>query len=76
MSLNKAVLFKVNGMHCGGCASKIKKSLLETKIDHTVEIEVEKGSVLVKFNSEQGSVANLKDSITQVGFQVENIELQ
>jgi copper chaperone len=75
MSLNKSVQFKVNGIHCGSCAGKIKKSLEETNIEHSVEINVEKGEVCVKFNSEQGTVANLKDSIIKVGFQVEKIEL-
>ena len=76
MSLNKTVQFKVNGMHCGGCANKIKKSLSESNIEHTVDIDVEKGLVKVSFNSEQGPIATLKESITKVGFQVEKIELQ
>lgn len=76
MSLNKTVQFKVNGMHCGGCANKIKKSLADTQLEHTIDINVEEGSVKISFDSEKGTIAMLKDGITKVGFQVEKIELQ
>jgi copper chaperone len=29
MTMNKSVSMQVNGMHCGGCANKIKKSIEE-----------------------------------------------
>jgi copper chaperone len=74
--LNKTVQFKVNGITCGGCANKIKKSLIATNIEHSVDINVESGDVKVQFNSEEGSLSLIKDSITKAGFQVEKVELQ
>lgn len=74
--MNKSVNFKVNGMHCGGCANKIKKGLDELGIEQTNDIKVESGMVNVKFNSEQSSISVLKDSIVKAGFQVESVELE
>lgn len=74
--MNKSVNFKVNGMHCGGCANKIKKGLDELGIEQTNDIKVESGMVNVKFNSEQSSISVLKDSIAKAGFQVESVELE
>ncbi|MBY0415242.1 MAG: heavy-metal-associated domain-containing protein [Bdellovibrionales bacterium] len=76
MATNKSVNFKVLGMHCGGCANKIKKSVETLNIEHSVDIHVDSGKVNIKFNSEQSSVANLRDSITTAGFQVESMELE
>jgi copper chaperone len=76
MPTNKSVNFKVNGMHCGGCASKIKRSVGDLHIEHEIQIDVENGKVHIDFNSAETSVGKLKDSITQVGFQVEKVELE
>ena len=76
MTTNKSVNFKVNGMHCGGCASKIKKSVEELNIENAIDVNVEKSLVNIKFNSEQSTIAVLKESITKAGFQVESVELE
>lgn len=76
MTINKSVNLKVNGMHCGGCASKVKKSLESLNIEHTVDINVESGKINIKYNSEQSTIATLKSSIEKVGFQVESVELE
>lgn len=76
MTTNKSVNFKVNGMHCGGCANKIKKSLDELGIEQTTEVKVESGMVNVKFNSEESSISVLRDSISKAGFSVESVELE
>ena len=76
MSINKSVNFQVNGMHCEGCASKIKRSVGDLHIEHTLAINVASGKVNIKFNSAETNIAKLKDSITQVGFQVEKVELE
>ena len=76
MTFNKSVNLKVNGMHCGGCANKVKKSLDSLNIPHSVEINVEKGLVNINYNSEQTTIAVLKKSIEENGFQVESIELE
>lgn len=76
MTTNKSVNFKVNGMHCGGCANKIKKGIEGLNIESAVDVNVESGKVNIKFNSEQSTMAVLKDTITKAGFQVESVELE
>ncbi|MBC7539328.1 MAG: heavy-metal-associated domain-containing protein [Bacteriovorax sp.] len=76
MGLNKSVSFKVNGMHCGGCANKIIKSIEDLKIEHSVDVNVSEGKVKIKFNAEESSISTFKESITKLGFQVEKVELE
>jgi copper chaperone len=76
MSTNKTVKFQVNGMHCEGCAGKIKRSVGDLHIEHTLSVDVKSGKVNIQFNSAETNIAKLKDSITQVGFQVEKVELE
>lgn len=76
MTTNKSVNFKVNGMHCGGCAGKIKKGVEALNIESSVDVNVETGKVNIKFNSEQSTMAVLKDTIVKAGFQVESVELE
>jgi copper chaperone len=76
MPTNKKVNFKVNGMHCGGCAAKIKRSVGDLHIEHTLKIDVDTGVVNIEFDSAETSVSKLKNCITQVGFQVEKVELE
>jgi copper chaperone len=76
VTINKSVNLKVNGMHCGGCANKIKKSIEEMNIEHAVDINIESGKVNIKYDSEKSTIAALKNSIEKVGFQVESVELE
>ena len=72
----KNVKFKVNGMHCEGCANKIKTGLVAIDNECKTEIEVASGKVLVSFNSSKTNVAEIKNKITSIGFQVESVELE
>lgn len=63
-------------MHCGGCADKIKRSVGDLHIEHTLKVDVPTGNVQITFNSAETSVLKLKNSITQIGFQVEKVELE
>ncbi len=76
MALDKKLTLKVNGMHCGGCANKIKKSIDELGIEQTTDVDVSGGEVVVKFDSAQAGVSDIKSKITAVGFQVEGISLE
>ena len=76
MTTNKSVNFKVNGMHCGGCANKIKKSVADLNIENDINVDVPTGKVNIKYNSEQATIATLKESIAKAGFQVESVELE
>lgn len=76
MSLNKTVTMQVNGIHCGGCANKIKKSIEELGVEQTTEVDVNTGAVKVQFDGNKASVADIKSKIAAVGFQVESVNLE
>ncbi len=76
MTINKSVNFKVNGMHCGGCANKIKNSVAGLNVEHDLNVDVSNGSVKIKYDSNQTTIATLKESIIKAGFQVESVELE
>ena len=62
-------------MHCNGCATKIKKNLATIGIDQT-EVDVANGKVKVIYDSEKSVLTDVKNKITEVGFQVESVELE
>jgi len=76
MSMNKKVTMQVNGMHCGGCANKIKKSIEELGVEQQTEVDVATGSVKIQFDGTKATVADLKSKIAAVGFQVESVNLE
>jgi copper chaperone CopZ len=76
MTINKAVTFKVNGMHCGGCANKIKKSIEELGVEQNTDVNVGEGTVKVQFDGNATSASELKAKVTAVGFQVESMSLE
>lgn len=76
MSLNKTVTMQVNGIHCGGCASKIKKSIEELGVEQQTDVDVASGAVKIQFDGSKATVADLKSKIVAVGFQVESVNLE
>ena len=76
VDFNKAVTLKVNGIHCNGCVTKIKKSIEELNAHQQTEINVSTGEVRVQFNSGEMSVSEIKEKIGAVGFSVESLTLE
>lgn len=76
MSMSKSVTMQVNGMHCGGCANKIKKSIEELGVEQKTDVDVAGGSVKVQFDGTKTTVAEIKSKIAAVGFQVESVNLE
>lgn len=76
MNNRKTVNFKINGIHCSGCALKIKQGLDTLNINHTTDVNIETGNVKVVFDAEKAGLAEIKSKIIEAGFQVESIELE
>ena len=74
--MSKKVNLKVNGIHCNGCATKIKNSIDTLFANSITDVEVTSGKVTVQFNSEIATVADIKKKIIDVGFQVESVEIE
>jgi len=72
---NKKVKFKVNGIHCGGCANKIKTQLtkLSPEIESTVDVPA--GIVSVTYPASTIKVSDIKAKLIEAGYGVESIEL-
>ncbi len=76
MENKKTVKFKVNGMHCNGCANKIKNGISSLSLENQTDVNVESGEVKVIFDSRQVSLVDLKTIISQAGFSVEGVEVE
>ena len=76
MNNKKVVNLKVNGIHCDGCVSKITKSLDTLNMEHLTDVNIKTGNVKIIFDAEKASLSDIKSKITEVGFQVESVELE
>lgn len=61
--------FKVIGMSCGGCASKIEKFVGEVDGVSSVSIDLKQGQVSVEFSA-PASIDSIKEAILDCGFDI------
>ncbi len=74
--MSKKVKMKVNGMHCQGCANKIINGVNAiNKGQPKTLIDVGAGMVQIDFEADL-TLAEIKSKISEVGFSVENVELE
>lgn len=64
----KSVTIRVEGMHCGGCAGSVTKALKATEGVEDVQVSVEKGEAVIKFDDQKVTVAKLREVINGTGF--------
>ncbi len=76
MTNKKTINLKVNGIHCNGCATKIKKSLDSLNMNHETEVNIESGNVKVIYDADKAGLTDIKSKISEVGFQIESVELE
>jgi copper chaperone len=60
--------FKVDGMHCGGCASAIKGSLGKLDGVKSVEVTLKPGGTTVVYDPKQVTTDTLKEKIEKLGY--------
>jgi len=63
------VTIRVEGMHCGGCASSVEKKLKATKGVLQVRVSFEKKEAWVEYDDQKITVAQLRAVINSAGFQ-------
>jgi copper chaperone CopZ len=68
----KDIIFKVEGMKCGGCKSKIETAFGEFNSDVTAAVNLEEKTVTVSFDDQ--SPLELKKTIEEAGFNVTGME--
>jgi Cu2+-exporting ATPase len=76
MENKKIINLKINGIHCDGCVSKIKKGLDSLNMDHMTDINIESGRIKIILNSGTVGLGEIKSKISELGFQVESVELE
>ena len=62
------VTIRVEGMHCGGCASSVEKKLKATKGVHQVLVSFEKKEAWDKYDDQKITLAQLREVINSTGF--------
>ncbi len=62
------VTIRVEGMHCGGCASSVEKKLKATDGVEEVRVSFEKKEAWIKFDDKKTTVARLREVINSTGF--------
>lgn len=65
---SKTVMIKVEGMHCGGCASSVAKALKATDGVEDVQVSHEKGEAVIRYDDQKVTIAKLQEVITNAGF--------
>jgi mercuric transport protein len=64
----KTVTIRVEGMHCGGCASSVTKALKATEGVEDAQVSFEKGEAVVRFDDQKVTVEKLREVINKTGF--------
>jgi len=59
---------RVEGMHCGGCASSVEKKLKATKGVQEVSVSFEKKEAWVKYDDQKVTLVQLREVINSTGF--------
>lgn len=59
---------KVENLKCNGCASTIKKGLLNFDEIDTVDIDIENSVVEVNFNGDKQDVEGFKTKLAKMGY--------
>lgn len=65
---SKTVTIRIEGMHCGGCASSVTKALKATEGVEDAQVSFEKGEAVVKYDDQKVTVAKLREVINNTGF--------
>lgn len=62
------VTIRVEGMHCGGCATSVEKKLKATDGVEEVRVSFEKKEAWIKFDDKKTTVTRLREVINSTGF--------
>lgn len=65
---NERVVFAVEGMHCGGCASGIQSMLRRTEGVISADVSYERREAVVVFDPARTSREKIMEAITNLGY--------
>ena len=68
LAASTTVTIRVEGMHCGNCASSIEKKLKATEGVEEARVSFDKKEAWVKYDESKITVAQLREVINSTGF--------
>lgn len=63
--------FKVTGMSCGGCVSRVTKAIEALPGIEKAEVSLEKGEAFVIFDEDEILINEIKEAVTKAGYPAE-----
>jgi len=70
LAASKTTRIKIEGMHCGGCASSVAKKLKATPGVESVEVSFENKEAVVIYDDKKTNDAKLREAVASTGFKV------
>ncbi len=67
----KNVKLNVEGMHCGGCSSRLERVLNSLEGVESANVSLEEKIANVNYNEEEVSIEAIKEAIVDAGFEVD-----
>ena len=68
--MSENIVINVQGMSCMHCVTSIKKGLGELKGVEAVDVNLQEGQVIVKFDSNNINFERIKKTIEDIGYDV------
>lgn len=69
-AVTRTITVRVEGMHCGGCASSIEKKLKATVGVEDARVSFEKKEAWIQFDDQKVTESQLREAITSTGYKV------
>lgn len=71
----KTVVFTTNPqMHCSGCENKIKNNVRFVKGVKSIETNVEKQTVTIKYDADKTAPEQIKEGFAKIGYTVKEVK--
>jgi copper chaperone CopZ len=64
----RTVTIKVQGMTCGGCATRVEDALKSTNGVQEARVSYERGKAVIKYDDQKVTVDKLREVIQSTGF--------
>ena len=67
----KELKFKIEGMHCAGCSTRLQKVLNNLDGVEEAEVSLEAKQAMIKYDEDKISIEEIKEAIEDAGFKAE-----
>lgn len=67
----KELKFKIEGMHCTGCSTRLQKVLNNLEGVEEAEVSLEAKQAMIKYDEDKISIEEIREAIEDAGFKAE-----